>query len=387
MTRPRSTTGDTLPTTLYAQEPGRVMDAALFSILPEMSGLWSGPPILQEELGAWVRDLKYFRHIEVDPVLTLVTVSGNSFELYGKGNLYLNPVRLARVCCFAAQSDAPADNAETGRQAVEAWDRYVKAVSGRIGPPDETNIDQEHGVEAVWRRHGPTLRLWLNMGHTQVTGGELAVSALVRLDVHAPHETAPAATAAATEQVCDVQDWFTPDVVASALRRAWAEYEADFGEPELADRLAELHRGALECGGSVRGVLARIHEAPVPQLPDTKSFFWAHAYRHPEAPQGRLPAVHLATALADAVNERGEDRRAQVFDTTYLGAGLHSYALFEPDMQDALAITGREAAALWKKLRGAYAAAAVGEILYVAPPDVVREMQRQMSAQQPAGTA
>lgn len=360
-------------------------DAALFFALPDISGIWGGPPIPQSELAGWVEGLKYFRRIDADPVLTLHTVSGNAFELYGKSHIYLNPVRLARYCCYAIQSHSVEDNTETFVQAAQAWQSYTAAVTNRIGAPDE--VDPE-GHEAVWRKDGPggpTLRLWLNVGKL-TPDGHLALSALVRLDVHAPEETQRSDVARGpVGDAIDTPDWYPPQGIEGALNRAHAEYEAGLGDDELRELLTEMHTGAVECGGSVRHLLGQLYEIPVEPQPGVQSFPWARTFRHPRAPQGRLSAMHLAMELAAAVNGEDSDRRAQVLDGTPLGEGLRRYALLDPRIQDALAITGHEAAVVWTKARERYAAAAVGEILYLAPPDVVREMQRRMSAGQSAG--
>ncbi|WP_217179580.1 hypothetical protein [Streptomyces sp. AC495_CC817] len=275
-------------------------------------------------------------------------------------------------------------------KAVEAWDRYVRAVSSRIGQPDSTTIDEVKGIEAVWERYGPRLRLWMNVGYHTPDDG-LAVSVLVRLDVHAPERTTTAdeepRPPEPVSEVSDVPEWYPQSALESALRRARAEYEKQYSDDELLERMAEIRQDALECGGSVRGLLGRIHTTPVEPSPDTQSFLWAHAFQHPEAPQGRLPAVHLATALADAVNEEGRDREVRVLDTIEPGARLHRYGLLHPDMQDVLATTGREAAVLWAKLRGEFAGAESRAITFIAPPDVVREMRRRTSAVPQPGKA
>lgn len=81
-----------MPTALLAHDPDQAKDDAPFFTLPDISGIWGGPPVRQSEVGGWA-------------------VSGNTFEQYGKGPTCLNPVSPARNCCYAViQSHSAEDN-------------------------------------------------------------------------------------------------------------------------------------------------------------------------------------------------------------------------------------------------------------------------------------
>ncbi|MGW2015318.1 hypothetical protein [Streptomyces sp. NPDC001927] len=349
----------------------------MFASLPGMSEVWAGPPVPESELAAWVTGLTYFTTISVDSVLSLITPSGNAFELYGEGQHFLNPIRLARSCCWAIQAHAPEENEETLGLAVQAWRRYVDAVVHRMGPPARISDDGEAVYEAVWLPDGddgPHVRLWLNQGMVLNPGnglfGKLAGSALIRLDVHAPAELPSAEVpSGGGAEVNDVPEWIPPVYQEHAVEQARLAHAALRDEDRLVERIRHVLGGAALHGGSVRAYLGHLSETSIDELPDVDSYLSAHTFRHPDAPQGRLPAVHMAAVIAAIVSQT-TDGEARVLEMTEPGAALHYYDLFDPRIQNALALTGSEACAVWRILRESYTRSAVGKTIMVAPPDV-----------------
>ncbi|MET9609336.1 hypothetical protein ABZZ17_30455 [Streptomyces sp. NPDC006512] len=369
-----------MPTT-REHEAAQVRDAALFIGLPNPA-LWSGPPVREGDLAAWMESVEYFTTLEINSVLTVHSRSGNAFELYGKGRSFLNPVRLARYSPWAIEADSAEENPEVLVRAHAAWRYYVDGVVRRLGPPVRVTEDGDRFPEAIWLpggEEGPRLRLWLNC--SQVLNPDIQLSdkmpgaALVRLDAYAPAQPADAAPAEVSS-ANDVPEWIPASYQEYAVQQARLEYEAPEDDDDLVKRIQHALAGALRNGGSVRAYLGDLAESAVASQPDVDSYHWQHVFQHPDAPQGRLPALHMAHVISVLVNQT-TDGSARIPETVEPGLSLHYYDLFNPRMQNSLGITGQEACAVWRRVNTSYRASIPGNSYMVAPTDVVERLSAQ----------
>ncbi|MER5773825.1 hypothetical protein ABT144_05955 [Streptomyces sp. NPDC002039] len=197
---------------------------------------------------------------------------------------------------------------------------------------------------------------------------------LVRLDAHAPADM-PGVTPRPASGVSDLPEWIPDWHQAHAVEQARLEYETPNDEDRLIERLRHVVGGALRTSGSIHGHLGQLATTPVAESgPDTDSYLWLHAFQHPDAPQGRLPAHHMAHVISVLANHEAKGS-ARTPETVDPGLTLHHYDLFDPRMQNALAVTGREACALWKPVRASYERSATGKICLVTPQDVLDRLR------------
>ncbi|MFG2992343.1 hypothetical protein ACGFZK_24165 [Streptomyces sp. NPDC048257] len=359
----------------WQHEAAQLRDAALFIGLPDPA-LWSGPPVRESGIAAWMEEVRFFTTVEVDAVLTVHSRSGNAFELYGKGRSFLNPVRLARYAPYAVEAESVEENPEVIARARTVWREYVDGIARRIGAPASVTEDDAEVPEAVWRpgdEEGPHLRLWMNCSYGLHPDSPLFTRlpgrALVRLDAHAPADMA-GVTPRAVTGVSDVPEWIPDSYQEYALEQARLEYETPDDEDRLVERIRHVLGGAIRAGGSLHDHLGRLATTPVEARPDTDSYLWLHTFQHPDAPQGRLPAIHMAHVIGVLANHEKEGS-ARIPETVEPGLTLHYYDLFDPRMQNALAVTGREACALWRPVRASYEQSVTGKSYLVTPQDVL----------------
>ncbi|GAA0272847.1 hypothetical protein GCM10010302_08060 [Streptomyces polychromogenes] len=364
----------------WQHEAAQLRDAAIFIGLPNPA-LWSGPPVRESAIPAWMEEVKFFSAIEIDSVLTVHSRSGNAFELYGKGRSFLNPVRLARYVPYTVDAETVEENPQALAAARTAWREYVDGIAQRIGAPLQVTEDDADIPEAIWRpggEEGPHLRLWVNPSYGLAPDNPLFTRipgrALVRLDAHAPQDL-PGVTPRPASGVNDVPDDVPAWYQEHAVEQARLEYEAADDDDLLNDRLRHVVGSAIEAGTSIHGHLGALAATPVAESgPDTGSLLWQHTFEHPDAPQGRLPAQHMAHVISVISNHdaKGSTRTPESVEP---GLTLRYYDLFDPRMQNALAVTGREACALWKSVRTSYEASVTGATFLVMPQDVLDRMR------------
>ncbi|WP_314250663.1 hypothetical protein [Streptomyces sp. DSM 40907] len=363
----------------WQHEAAQLRDAAIFIGLPDPT-LWSGPPVRESEIAAWMEEVKFFTTIEIDSVLTVHSRSGNAFELYGKGRDFLNPVRLARYAPYAIEAESIEENAEILARGRTAWREYADGIARRIGDPVRVTEDDAEVPEAIWRpggEEGPYLRLWMNSSHgldpdsplfTRIPG-----RVLVRLDAHAPEDMA-GVTPREVPGSGDLPEWIPDAYQEHAVEQARLAHETPDDEDRLLERIRHVLGGSIRTGGSVHGYLGRLAATPVEASPDTDSYLWQHTFQHPDAPQGRLPAIHMAHVISVLANH-GKEGSARIPETVEPGLTLHYYDLFDPRMQNALAVTGREACALWRQVRSSYEQSITGKSYLITPQDVLDRLR------------
>lgn len=363
----------------WQHEAAQLRDAATFIGLPDPT-LWSGPPVRESEIAAWMEEVSFFTTIEIDSVLTVHSRSGNAFELYGNGRNFLNPVRLARYAPCAIEAESAQENPEVLARARTAWREYVDGIARRIGAPVRVTQDDAEVPEAIWRpggEEGPHLRLWMNGSHGLDPDSPLFTKipgrVLVRLDAHAPADMA-GVTPREVSGVSDLPEWIPEVYQEHAVEQARREHETPDDDDRLLERIRHVLSGTISTGGSLHDHLGRLAATPVGAGPDTDSYLWQHAFQHPGAPQGRLPAIHVAHVISVLANHEKEGS-ARIPETVEPGLTLHYYDLFDPRMQDALAVTGREACALWRSVRSSYEQSITGKSYLITPQDVLDRLR------------
>ncbi|MFG2298237.1 hypothetical protein [Streptomyces sp. NPDC048603] len=364
---------------IVQHEAAQLRDAVLFIGFPDPA-LWCGPPVVESEIATWMEEVKFFTAIEIDSVLTVHSRSGNAFELYGKGRHFLNPVRLARYVPCAISAENVGENPEVLAAARAVWREYAVGIEQRIGPPLRITDDDAAVPEAVWRpggEEGPTLRLWVNTSNGLDPGSRLSTRipgrALVRLDAHAPADL-PGVTPRVVSEVNDVPEWIPEWYQEHAVEQARLEFETPDDEDRLSEGIRHVLGGALTHDGSIHDHLAQLAATAFEADPDTDSYLWQHVFRHPDAPQGRLPAIHMARVMSVIANQM-TDGAARTPEGVEPGLRLHYYDLFDPRMQDELAVTGREACALWRSVRSSYERSIAGKSYFITPQDVLDRLR------------
>ncbi|MFJ6484357.1 MULTISPECIES: hypothetical protein [unclassified Streptomyces] len=363
----------------WKHEAAQLRDAAIFIGLSNPV-LWSGPPVRESEIAAWTQEVKFFTTIEIDSVLTVHSRSGNAFELYGKGRNFLNPVTLARYAPYAIEAESAPENPEILARARTVWQEYVDGIARRIGAPLRVTPDDAEVPEAVWRpggEEGPNLRLWMNASYGLDPDGPLFTKVpgrvLVRLDAHVPADMV-GVTPRELPEVSDLPEWIPDWYQEHAVEQARREHEAPDDDDRLLERIRHVMGGALSIGGSLHDYLGQLATTPVEAGPEPDSYLWQHTFQHPGAPQGRLPAIHMAHVISVLANHEKEGS-ARIPETVEPGLTLHYYDLFDPRMQNALAVTGREACALWKPVRSSYERSVTGKSYLVTPQDVLDRLR------------
>ncbi|MFD6877238.1 MULTISPECIES: hypothetical protein [unclassified Streptomyces] len=371
----------------WQDTPGQVRDAATFIGLPNPA-LWSGPPVREGDLAGWMDEVKYFTRLEIDSVITLHSRSGTPFELYGRGSDFLNPVRVARYVPCVIEAENAEENPKVLALARTAWREHVDAVAQRFGAPVRVAEDEDEVLEAIWRLagdEGPDLRLWLNATQVLVPDSPLYTRlpgrALIRLDAHAPEDMA-GVTPRPVDEANDVPEWIPDGYQKHAVDLARAEYEAFEDEDRVVDRVRHALGGAVAGGGSVLDLLGTLVDTPFEVRPEADSYSSRHIFRHPDAPQGRLPALHVAHVISVLANheQEGSARTAQSVEP---GLTLHHLDLFNPRVQNSLGVTGREACGVWRLTRAGFEKSIAGKAYMITPADV---MERLRTAALAAGT-
>lgn len=355
----------------WQHEAAQLRDAAVFTGLPDPA-LWSGPPVRESEIAAWMEEVKFFTTIEIDSVLTVHSRSGNAFELYGKGRSFLNPVRLARYAPYAVEAESAPENPEILARARTAWREYVDGVARRIGAPVRVTEDDAEVPEAVWRpggEEGPHLRLWMNSSHgldpdsplfTRIPG-----RVLVRLDAHAPADLAYVTPRGSPGRAtCRSGSRTGTRSTPSSRRDANTRRRTTTTACSKGSGTCWAARSAPEDPSTTTS--AALATTPAEAHPDTDSYLWQHTFRHPDAPQGRLRPRSTAHVISVLANHEKEGS-ARTPESVEPGLTLHYYDLFDPRMQNALAVTGREACALWRTVRSSYERSITGKSYLITP--------------------